>query len=207
MTVVSDDYRGSIEILEWRRGSAVRRRSALRFGDPRPGTSVVLPALARAPDGTAAAVPTSEYAVVRLDTAFQLTDVIKRSVERQPRTATEREVLRSRLVWRVRALRATEGPVSGASSGRGTGTSLLDQPTPPLMIDPLRFDETGRLWVHTQRGTQSRSVFDLFDTRGAFLSEVLVPGRLTAWGVGAGRLVGATTDVAGFPVVVVRQLG
>jgi hypothetical protein len=68
----------------------------------------------------------------------------------------------------------------------------------------LDFDDTGRLWVATNRGGDGNTVFDLFDRGGAYLGEVSLPASLEpgtdtlrAYALAGGLLVAVVVDPNG----------
>jgi hypothetical protein len=42
----------------------------------------------------------------------------------------------------------------------------------------LEFDDEGRLWVATNRGRDGVTIFDLFDSAGSYMGEVVMPDEI-----------------------------
>jgi sugar lactone lactonase YvrE len=70
---------------------------------------------------------------------------------------------------------------------------------PHFVIDALRFDDTGRLWVLTMRGGVQRAVFDIFSPAGEFLGSVTVPAHVTTYALGGTWLATGGEDADGIP--------
>lgn len=75
-----------------------------------------------------------------------------------------------------------------------------------ITVDGLRYDDGGRLWVHTMRGDETKTVFDVFSPSGGFSGEVTVPMRVSGFGLGGNLLVTAGENEDGVPVVVVWSI-
>lgn len=65
----------------------------------------------------------------------------------------------------------------------------------------MRFDDQGRLWVHTLRAEGSETVFDLFGPGGKYLGELVIQGRANTFAVGNGMLATASRDEIGVEYV------
>ena len=74
---------------------------------------------------------------------------------------------------------------------------------PHIAIDGLRYDDTGRLWVHTMRGDETNTVLDVFAPGGGFLGSVTLPKRITSFALGGSYLATAGENEDGIPVVTV----
>jgi hypothetical protein len=70
----------------------------------------------------------------------------------------------------------------------------------------LRFDDSGRLWVLTGRGSENEAVVDLYDRELRLMGEVRVPGVVGRFAVGPGHLVTSGEDEDGVPIVTVWRL-
>jgi hypothetical protein len=70
----------------------------------------------------------------------------------------------------------------------------------------LRFDDSGRLWIHVQRGAPSETVFDLFDASGAFIGEVKLNRNIRDFALGAGMLAAITESAGGAEQVVTWRI-
>ena len=73
---------------------------------------------------------------------------------------------------------------------------------PHASTDALRYDDAGRLWVRTLRGTSRPTVFDVFRPTGAFVGEVTLPMQVSAYSLAGSYLATASEREDGVPVVV-----
>ncbi|HUE85793.1 MAG TPA: hypothetical protein VMO26_06910 [Vicinamibacterales bacterium] len=78
-----------------------------------------------------------------------------------------------------------------AEGGRGAPASFTPRvERNHFNMDALAFDESGRLWVRTERGGLNGTAFDLFDAGGRHVGEVRVPMRVGVHAVCGGVLGG-----------------
>jgi hypothetical protein len=122
---------------------------------------------------------------------------IHRPIERVAKSPEELDAERQRRLGT--SLRA-----DAMATAEGGGPRLAPRVDPlkhHFHLNSFRYDEAGRLWVLTGRGNESHSVFDLFDERGAFLGELVVPGGITRFAVAGAWLVTAAFSDEYFPVV------
>jgi sugar lactone lactonase YvrE len=73
---------------------------------------------------------------------------------------------------------------------------------PHASTDALRYDDAGRLWVRTLRGTGRTTVFDVFGPTGAFVGEVTLPVQASTYSLAGSYLATASERADGVPVVV-----
>lgn len=161
--------------------------------------------VALGPEGSiAVALDGLVYEILRFDASGKALSPIRRELPRPRRTAVEEGEYRQRLN-RDLAMVAAEAKKAG---GDGK-VKALDIPAGErglkghITVDGLRYDDTGRLWVLTQRGDETKSVIDVFGASGAFLGEVTVPMRVSGFNLGGSYLVTAGENEDGIPVVVV----
>ena len=100
---------------------------------------------------------------------------------------------------------ASKAAQESKSSG-GSKSLLADDERfrfkPHASADALRYDDAGRLWVRTLRGTDTSTVFDLFSGAGAYLGEVTLPTRVESYSLAGSYLATATDRADGTPMVV-----
>jgi len=154
--------------------------------------------LARAGDGAFVVGEGAErYRLLYFGAAGHLRSEVDRAVARVRKSDAEIEEERTR---RRRG---------GGSEPRPAGERQASAPGGGAEIDPLRvhfrgqalrFDEAGRLWVRTERG-QGGTIFDLYDSGGASLGSVTVPGSIDAFALGDGHLAVEVPDELGVPTV------
>lgn len=142
---------------------------------------------AAGPDGITAVMHGGEYRIHLFGPTAAPIAVLERGIPRTARSTEELETLRN-------ALR--RGP-SGSGGGGPESGALLRDPDPlrpHVWLHALAFDKEARLWVHTARGGDSRTVFDLFDQNGSYLGEVGLEERLLEFSIRDGWLAGVVTD-------------
>ena len=191
-------------------------RSAFRIGRLEPkGASVRIVAdfpgsmqnksVALAPDGTmAVALDGLKYEIKRLDAAGHALPSITREIERPRRTAVEEAEYRERLGRDLAMMQAE-------MKKQGHDGKVRAPDIPPeerglkahIVVDGLRYDDAGQLWVHTMRGDETKTVFDVFAPSGAFLGAVTVPAKITNFGISGSYLVTAGENEDGVPIVTV----
>ena len=116
----------------------------------------------------------------------------------------------------IAKLRRTPAEIRAESDRRGKQMAAFAErvggraPAPTFTVPPernffdaygLQFDEKGRLWVRAERGKPDETVFDLFDPKGTFLGEVVVPARIRDFSLGAGLLAAPVQNDDGVPQV------
>lgn len=148
--------------------------------------------LARAPDGAFVLGEGAErYRLLFFGAEGRLRRELVRDVARVRKSRTEIED------ERARRRRGGGAPSPGGErQASAPGASDIDPLRVHFRGQALRFDETGRLWVRTERG-QGVTVFDLFDSGGGYLGSVTVPGRVDAFALGDGHLAGEVQDDLG----------
>lgn len=194
---LTDFGSASVRVVEWTASGTARV-----VADALPGISLgsgpppVL-SMARAPDHAFVIGEGAErYRLLFFGADGKLRREVVRDVERVSKSEDEIEEERAR---RQHGPGGGRAPYSGAERQTVAGAAVE--------IDPLRvhfrgqalhFDETGRLWVRTERG---RSTFDLFDPVGGYLGEVTLPGRVDAFALGDGHLAVEVLDEMDVPSV------
>jgi hypothetical protein len=176
--------------------------------EPRPAEASAFmgASVALAPDGSLAIVPFNErYRIVRLDAAGRPLPEIVREIERVRRTPEEEAALRARRSGQAGAVRAAAEASRGGTSS-GAAVQLIPAAElslkPHLAVDGLRFDPSGRLWVRTMRGDETRqTIFDVFAPSGALLGSVTVEGRIQHFALGGTWLLTAAENDDGVPQV------
>ncbi len=200
--VLLDDFRGGLRLERWTPADSGPASVTLPPApeSPAPGT-IVFPALAASPEGEIAlARDINTYRIEVLGPDGSERRVLTRDVLRVRRTAAEREALdriTARAAARVGAERGRTGPPPGVAPRPGGDPDLK----PHIMIDGLRYDDGGRLWVRTMRGDESVTVFDLFSPAGAFLGEVRIPAAVGRFALAGQWLALSAETEVGYPVV------
>lgn len=178
------------------------KAAALREVASFPG-SIKNKSIAVAPDGSmAVALDGDKYEIVRLDVSGKPIAPITRDIQRPRRTSVEESEYRQRL-GRGLAMMSAEMKKQGKE---GTVKPPVIAPEerglkPHIATDGLRFDAANRLWVHTMRGDETRTVFDVFSPAGVLLGSVTIPQRITSYSLGGSWLVTAGENDEGVPVV------
>ena len=170
--VGNDNFRGTLRLYRRQRDSLIEEHSVQG--------STANVALAVAPDGALAAMlNTKKYEIIRFDSRGIAQAPIVRDIPQVRRTPVEESELRQRLN-QSRGMVAAEAKSQGVKATTPVFSqdelSLKDH----LVIDGLGFDAAGRLWVLTQRGSESRTVLDVFSPTGALLGSVTVPMKITS---------------------------
>ena len=189
----NDNFRGLLRLYRRTRDSLIEQHAV--------EGSTANVALAVAPDGALAAMlNTKKYEIIRFDARGVRQASIVRDIPQVRRTPVEEAEVRQRMS-RARGMVAAEAKAQGAKTTtpvfRPEDLSLKDH----LVIDGLRFDPSGRLWVLTQRGNESTAVLDVFAPAGAFLGSVTVPMKITGFSLGGSYLATAGENEDGVPVV------
>lgn len=180
--VLTEYGAATARVVEWRPGGrgrvVVDRIPGIDLG---PGPPPVL-SLASAPDGGFVIGEGHErYRLLFFGADGHLRREVERAVARAPKSEDE-----------IEEERATRRGTPGGRRSPPTQDERQAMPRAGAQIDPLRvhfrgrglrFDERGRLWVRTERGSGS-TVFDLFDPGGEYLGETTLPGRIDAFALG-----------------------
>jgi hypothetical protein len=159
--------------------------------------------LALAPDGSiAVALDGEEYEIARLDAQGRALTPIVRDLPRPRRSAQEEAEFQKR---------RSQGAAMVAAEAKKAGGSGEAKPLPipadqrglkgHIAVDGLRFDDSGRLWVHTMQGDETKTVLDVFAPGGSFLGAVTIPFRITTYALSGAYLVAAGENDDGVPVV------
>jgi hypothetical protein len=146
--------------------------------------------LAVAPDGSIAVGDGESEYRVRVFRGGRWRD-ITRDIPRKLRTPAEIAEMESQVIGGGRKARAEGGRPSTA----------VPREKPHFYWLGLRYDSAGRLWVKTGRGDETRTVFDLFAPSGAYIGEVVVPGRVSSFSLAGNYLVTAGENDDGVPQV------
>ncbi len=173
-------------------GSDSLRPVAIHLGTfPRPQAPAEIHSLAIGPDGSVAVGDGGTEYRIRVYRRSGTHDIV-RDIPLSRRTPREQAALLA-------------GMRGAAQLGRMEGGTA--HPAPPPLEKPhfdwrgLRYDPRGRLWVKTGRGTDTRTILDVFAPSGDFLGEVPVPGKVTGFAFGGNYLVTAAEDAQGTPRV------
>ena len=200
VVLLIDDFTGPHAIQRWPAGTRnpIPHASLPRHASTRGG--FVQPSIAVAPTGILAfTIDPFVYRIGRLGADGRPMPDLVRDIPPLRRTEAEIEELSAR-VASGRARRAAEGrspAVGGGSARAGVDLSVK----PHIILDGLRFDDTGRLWVLTMRGAGQTSVFDIFAASGAFLGSLTLPVRVSTFSLGGPYLVTAGEDADDIPRV------
>ena len=198
VTLLIDDFAGPLAIQRWSAGAA---KPAAHVTIPRresPNGGFVQPSIAVAPTGIMAfTVDPFAYRIGRVGADGRAMAEIVRDIPPVRRTAEEMKELSARLASGP-GRRAAEGG-SSVAAGAPAGVDLTLKPH--VILDGLRFDDAGRLWVLTMRGIGSQSVFDVFSTTGAFVGSVTLPTRVNTFSLAGQYLVTAGDDADDIPRV------
>jgi hypothetical protein len=156
-----------------------------------PGEHARTPAFAAdARGGIAIGDGIAEYRIRRFDENGRSLGDIVRNIPKQRKTAAELEVERERI--QLRAARVAQ--MVRAEGGSRTPTFTPREERNHFNMNALAFDDSGRLWVRTERGGLNATIFDLFDASGRFSGEVRVPMRIGTYAIHNGYLAGKITD-------------
>ncbi|MFQ5742419.1 MAG: hypothetical protein ACE5HV_02390 [Acidobacteriota bacterium] len=167
-------------------GEAAEFYSALRDR----GVVGVRGAFAAAPDGSFVIADPIDYRIQRFDADGNLVAEFGRDIERPRKSEEELRQERQRL--------------EEVAARRGRQAQEPDPLKPHFTINPLDYDDAGRLWVRTPRGGPDETIFDVFDATNEFIGEVVVPVTfkldpftLRNFDVGGGHLAAVLLDQAG----------
>ena len=184
MVLLLDDFQGTFSLYRWGTadsGSAIGK--VPRSASAQSGM-LAIPSIAVDPSGGIAVLrDPNEYRILKISPAGHVTGEISRDIPRVARTAAEIAAIeRRRAAARVRM--ADERARRGGSPP--VIRPAVNELKPHIAINGLRFDGAGRLWAKTMRGTDSSTVFDLFEPDGRYLGEVVVPAIIGTYSI-AGR--------------------
>ena len=198
--LLMDDFRGPLSAERWTITATKPEPHASlprRTGGP-PG--MVLPSIALAPSGIMAfTLDPFTYRIGRLGGDARVLPDIVRDIPPVRRTEAEMKEMSDRLASGP-GRRAAEG--RGGSVGASSGSPGIDLTLKPhVMLDGLRFDDMGRLWVLTMRGTGQQSVFDIFAPTGALLGTLTLPARVNKFSLAGSYLVTGGEDADDIPRV------
>jgi hypothetical protein len=199
--VLTDDFRGNGTLERWLPGAETPVRIA-KVTMPEPGASIS-PSVAVAPNGDIAYVgSTDDYVIHRMASNGQPLPHIVRSIPRLRRTPEELAAVRAR-VGMSQAKVAQEMKQSGGRTVKGLESEDHFTYKPHASADALRYDDSGRLWVRTQRGTARTTVFDVFGAGGGYIGEVVIPMAVASYSLAGSYLATAGERADGIPVVTI----
>ena len=186
LVILLDDFRGTFTLQRWSNSDSAQAVGTVPKSTAAQAGTLTIPSIAVSPAGQIAVLrDPNEYRILVLAPSGETVTEITRDIPRVKRTPDEIAAIERRrqaAADRVRNERAQRG-------GSGPAVPIRppsDELKPHVMIDGLRFDDTGRLWAKTMRGNERTTVFDLFGREGKYLGEVTVPARLGAYAI-AGR--------------------
>ena len=203
LVLLSDDFRSTGSVYRWLPTTDAPVQVA-SFKSPAPGEATLSGSIAVAPNGSIAYLATADtYAIHRFSPAGQPLPDIGRDVPRPRRTPEEIAAMKQRTMMAGAAAKsAQEQKSSGGSKSLLTDDDRF-QFKPHASSDALRYDDAGRLWVRTMRGTDKTTVFDVFSGAGTFIGEVMVPLRVDSYSLAGQWMATATEREDGTPIVVV----
>jgi hypothetical protein len=160
-------------------------------------------AAAIGPDGAIAVVlDVASYEIRRMDAHGNPLPAIMRDVPRPRRTAIEEAEYQQRLRGELAAMSAAMKRQGGEGNVKAPDIAPAQRGLKAqIMTDGLRFDDSGRLWVWTLRGDETRTILDVFAADGKYLGEVTIPMRIASYGLGGSYLVAAGENADGIPIV------
>ena len=200
---MTDDFKGGGTLQRWPQSAEAPTKVAT-FATPVPGEATAIsPSVAVAPNGDVAYLASGDtYRVLRLSAAGKPLDDITRDIPRPKRTPEELAEVEKRIGSMGAAKAAAEGKQSSGSKPLMPSTASRYEFKSHAATDGLRYDDGGRLWVRTMRGTGKSTVFDIFSALGAYVGEVTLPIAVEAYSLGGSYLATATERADGIPVVV-----
>ena len=206
LALLSDDFKRKGTVYRWL-PQADAPVQVTSFETPPPGEASLSGSIAVAPDGTIAFLSTADrYEVHRVAPTGQPLPAIGRDIPRPRRTPDEITAMKGRMAMVGGAAKAAQ-----ESKSSGGSKSLLSDDDrfrfkPHAGTDALRYDDAGRLWVRTTRGSDKSTVFDVFSPSGTFVGEVTVPIRVDAYSLAGSYMATATERDDGTPIVVLWTL-
>jgi len=201
LVFLTDDFKRTGALHRWA-STAETPVQVLSFPTPPPGEATLSASVAVAPNGDIAFMPSADtYEIRRLSPTGQSIASVVRSIARPRRSAEEIAAMKQRLNMVGATAKATQ---EQKQSG-GSKSLLSDEDRfefkPHASVDALRYDDAGRLWVRTTRGTDKTTVFDVFAPAGTFLGEVTLPIKADAYSLAGSYLATASERADGIPVV------
>ena len=202
IVILTDDFRGKGTLERWSPSAdAPTRVASVTMPEPGGGGSVS-PSVAVAPNGDIAYVSsTDEYVIHRMASNGQALPDIVRSIPRLRRTPEELAAVRARVG--LSQAKVAQEKKSGGQQVKGFESEDRFTYKPHASADALRYDDSGRLWIRTLRGTGKTTVFDLFSAAGAYVGEVTIPLAVEAYSLAGSYLATAGENAAGIPVVTI----
>ena len=203
LVILTDDFRGSGTVERWLPSAEAPVRVA-SMTTPKPGAmGDVSPSVAVAPNGDIAYLQSSDrYVIHRLSATGQPLPDIVRDIPRPRRTPEEIASARQHM---LRTGAQTKAAAEGKQRGGQKPLLPNEDPLelkPHAPADALRYDDTGRLWVRTMRGTGGTTVFDVFAPNARYVGEVTLPLPVEAYSLAGSYLATAGERADGVPVVV-----
>jgi hypothetical protein len=202
IVIAAEGPMGTLDLWRWRHGAALTKIELPRPGSPGDPRPIMNSSVALSPLGTIAALLNSEhYSVIRIDSAGARLPNLERSVERVRNTSREEAEIRDRIA-RSGAMMNAERRAGGRSAAPVPQIPESERRLKPhVAVDGMRYDPSGRLWLRTMRGDETKTLFDVFNPSGAFAGTVTIPGRVQAFGLGGRYLVTAGENDDGVPQV------
>jgi hypothetical protein len=202
LVFLTDDFKSTGTLQRWLPASDAPAQLT-SFPTPPPGEATMSASVAVAPNGDIAFFPVAEkYEIRRFSAAAQPLPSLVRNVPRPRRTPEEIAGMKQRMgMVGATAKAAQEQKQSGGSKPLLADDDRF-QLKPHASTDALRYDDSGRLWVRTMRGTASTTVFDVFAAGGSYLGEITLPMKVDAYSLAGSYLATATERADGTPVVV-----
>jgi len=104
--------------------------------------------------------------------------------------------------------------LEAASERSGQPAPDPDPRKPHFLVGSFDYDDRGRLWIQTTRGSAGQTIFDIFDEAGMFLGEVTAPVDVSEaanplaklFDAEGAYLATATTDAEGNDFVIVWRV-
>ena len=197
------DFRDGGYVERWMPGAS-ERSAVIRLAEfpPSEGVAGTVHSMAASPDGgLAIGDGIQEYRIRRFgpDGRVAGPDIVRDipRVEKSAEELAQQEERMSRMGSQMRA--AAEGQRPGA------GSAVRMPAVAPLRNHfnyfALRYDDAGRLWVRTERGSAGRTIFDLFDPDGRFAGAIEVPARLREYDIAGEYLAAATVGDDELPMI------
>ena len=203
--IVTTDFRsGTFRLERWNRDSdapasvIIADTVFLRRHD---GAAANMFPAAAAPNGSIAVADQAAYRIRVYGQDGKVVRTIMRDLPRIRKSASELKAERDRFNQMAGRMAS-----KARAEGSGLKPTYTERPLKPVLTE-MDFDDKGRLWVLTGRGSTKTSVLDVFDASGKFLTEVTLPARVTRFDVEGGILAGAFEDDDGVPLVRLWRIG
>lgn len=140
------------------------------------------PAIAAAPDGGfVVGDGRREYRIRRYDPEGNVVGEYYRDIQREHRTDDEIAELEE-------ALRRGPGGAPQGNPETGGDVTKVSPLRHHFGLSSLEFDDRGRLWVRTDRGSVNEALFDVFGSEGSYLGSISVRDRIGEFDIRGGRL-------------------